>query len=130
MFLDTSGLLCALDRGQSAHAQATTAFDGMQRGLTHNYVAAEFVALTLARRIPRMLSLQFISELAFHPRVEFVWVDVDLHRRAMALLLAQLDKKYSLCDAVSFVLMRERNIDEVLSLDQDFEVAGFQRVLR
>jgi len=34
---------------------------------------------------------------------------------------ARQDKTYSLCDAVSFVLMRERGIHEALTTDKHFE---------
>jgi predicted nucleic acid-binding protein len=57
-------------------------------------------------------------------------VGETLHRRALEVLLARLDKTYSLCDAVSFVLMRERGIMEALTTDRHFEQEGFRRLLR
>jgi len=47
----------------------------------------------------------------------------------MALLLARQDKTYSLCDAVSFVLMRRRHLTEAWTTDRHFEQEGFQRLL-
>ncbi len=38
--------------------------------------------------------------------IEIVWVDEALHTTAVELMQARPDKTYSLCDAVSFVLMR------------------------
>jgi len=38
-------------------------------------------------------------------------------------------KTYSLCDAVSFVLMRQRGITEALTTDRQFEQEGFRRPL-
>jgi predicted nucleic acid-binding protein len=58
-----------------------------------------------------------------------VWVDEELHRGALALLMAGVDKTYSLCDAVSFILMRQRRITEALTTDHHFEQEGFQRLL-
>ena len=43
----------------------------------------------------------------------------------MALLMARPDKTYSLCDAVSFVLMRQRHCTEVLTTDRHFEQEVF-----
>jgi predicted nucleic acid-binding protein len=40
-----------------------------------------------------------------------------------------LDKSYSLCDAASFLLMRQRNIVDALTTDHHFVQAGFQRLL-
>jgi len=46
------------------------------------------------------------------------------------MLLDRLDKTYSLCDAVSFVLMRERELTEALTTDRHFEQEGFVRLLK
>jgi uncharacterized protein len=48
----------------------------------------------------------------------------------MQLLVARQDKTYSLCDAVSFVLMRQRSITEALTTDRHFEQEGFIRLLQ
>jgi predicted nucleic acid-binding protein len=97
--------------------------------LTHSYVLAEFVALALIRRFPRLATLTFVSALLENPDIEVVWVDELLHREAVELLIARQDKTYSLCDAVSFVLMRQRGIGEALTTDHHFEQEGFQRLL-
>jgi predicted nucleic acid-binding protein len=47
----------------------------------------------------------------------------------MALLRRQLDKTYSLCDAVSFLVMREKGLTDALTTDRHFEQAGFRRLL-
>jgi predicted nucleic acid-binding protein len=129
MLLDTSGLLCLHNRAEPFHAHARTLYHAAQRRLTHNYVLAEFVALANARRLPRMAALSFIVDLVGSPDIETVWVDAALHGEAMDLLLTRQDKTYSLCDAVSFVLMRQRHLTEALTTDHHFEQEGFQRLL-
>lgn len=62
--------------------------------------------------------------------IEVVWVDPDMHAAAVSLLRNRLDKSYSLCDAVSFILMRERGIADALTTDKHFEQEGFIRLLR
>lgn len=81
------------------------------------------------RRFPRPSALSFISDLADDPDIETIWVDEQLHREAMALLHARLDKTYSLCDAVSFILMRRGRVSEALTTDHHFEQEGFRRFL-
>ncbi len=51
------------------------------------------------------------------------------HSYVLAELLERQDKTYSLCDAVSFVLMRQRNISEALTTDHHFEQEGFRQLL-
>jgi predicted nucleic acid-binding protein len=100
------------------------------RKVIHNYVLAEFVALAHARRLPRALALDFVWNIAVSPAFEVVWVDRRLHEEAMTLLRKQLDKTYSLCDAVSFLVMKEKGISDALTTDKHFEQAGFRRLLR
>ena len=129
MLLDTSGLLCLHNRAEPLHMQARTLYQAARMRLTHSYVLAEFVALAHARRLPRMAALTFVRDLVENPDIDTVWVDEALHREAMALLTARPDKTYSLCDAVSFVLMRQRHCTEALTTDRHFEQEGFQRLL-
>ena len=64
-----------------------------------------------------------------HPEVEVVWVNEAIYQAAFALLEARADKGYSLCDAVSFVLMRERGLAEALTTDHHFEQERFSKLL-
>jgi predicted nucleic acid-binding protein len=129
MLVDTSGLLCLHNRAEPLHGHARTLYHAAHVRLTHSYVLAEFVALAHARRLPRVAALTFMVDLVGNPDIETVWVDESLHREAMTLLLARQDKTYSLCDAVSFVLMRQRHLTEALTTDHHFEQEGFQRLL-
>ena len=129
MLLDTSGLLCYLDVADEQNRDAVTFVDAAPRLLTHNYVIAELIPLCQARGVRRSTSLAFIRELAANPRVEIVWVDQELHDAALDLLEARLDKTYSLCDAVSFVLMQRRGLLEALTTDHHFEQEGLRRLL-
>lgn len=57
------------------------------------------------------------------------WVDETLHRDALALLQARPDKSYSLCDALSFLVMRNSNTTEALTTDRHFVQEGFVKLL-
>lgn len=57
-------------------------------------------------------------------------MDEQLHREAMKLLIERQDKTYSLCYAVSFVLMRQRGMADALTTDRHFEQEGFVRLLQ
>jgi predicted nucleic acid-binding protein len=129
MLLDTSGILCCCDPGERRHGAAVDAYGKSKTRVTHNYVLAEFVALAESRRQPRKAFLTTMVEIVTDPKIEVVWVDRNLHHEAMKLLLSQLDKTYSLCDAVSFLLMRQHSIQEALTTDHHFEQAGFVRLL-
>ena len=129
MLLDTSGLLCCLDADEQRHGQALQHYAQAPIRLTHNYVIAELVALAQVRGIQRKVCLEFCLALQSDKQVEVNWVDPTLHQDAMQLLLAQPDKSYSLCDAISIVLMKSRGLKDALTTDRHFEQAGFERLL-
>jgi len=130
VLLDTSGLLCYFDRGDSRNDEAVRLVSSAPVLLTHNYVLAEFVPLCHVRRLNRVRSLGFLARLQDNPRVTIVWVDQSLHHTALAFLRARPDKTYSLCDAVSFILMRRQGITEALTTDEHFDQEGFARLLK
>ncbi|PZO39673.1 MAG: nucleic acid-binding protein [Pseudanabaena frigida] len=129
MLLDTSGLLCYIHTSEPQHPSAVKAFDAAHTYLTHSYVLSEFVALSQVRNLPRINALTFVKDLLEHPDIETIWVDEELHQEAVNLLLNRMDKTYSLCDAVSFVLMRRLGLTDALTTDRHFEQEGFVRLL-
>lgn len=129
MLLDTSGLLCLFDGDDFRHAEAERFYDSARNRLTHNYVLAEAVPLFRSRGFDPRKSLALLSDLLESPEVEVAWVDETIHRAALSVLQARLDKGDSLCDAVSFVLMRQRGIAESLTTDRHFSQEGFVQLL-
>ena len=130
MLLDTSGLLCYIHKDESQHKKAVQLLHNADsRLLTHSYVLAELIALSIIRRLPQAKILAFVVDLVDHPDIEIVWIDKALHKEAMQLLINRQDKTYSLCDAVSFVLMRRYGVGDALTIDKHFEQEGFIRLL-
>jgi len=129
MLLDTSRLLCLIDKREPRQERAVDMYDRARVRLTHNYILAELVALGNSRGVPRQAVLEFSDQLFTDGEVELIWVDEALHRQALDLLFARPDKTYSICDAVSFVLMRERGETEALTTDRHFEQEGLARLL-
>ena len=129
MLLDTSGLLCLHFSTEPFHTQAYVEYKKAIVRLTHSYIIAEYVALANARRFSRSSVLNFVVDLLNNPEIEMVWVDELIYRTAIKLLIDRLDKTYSLCDAVSFILMRQRGLTKALTTDRHFEQEGFIRLL-
>jgi predicted nucleic acid-binding protein len=129
MLLDTSGLFCYLHVREADHIEAVRLMANSPIRLTHNYVLAELVALAVVRGIPREPLLNFLTDVERDAAIDLVFVDRNLHSTAVDLLRRRPDKLWSLCDAVSFVLMAEHGIREALTTDHHFEQAGFVRLL-
>ncbi len=130
MLLDTSGLLSFLHKGEQSHAEAVRLMAVASSRITHGHVLAELVALAHARKFPIGPVLDFLADLRDGRMIEVVFVDRDLHDKAVDLLRRRPDKRWSLCDAVSFALMTDRGLSEALTGDHHFEQAGFRALLR
>ncbi|MFO0849449.1 MAG: PIN domain-containing protein [Gemmataceae bacterium] len=129
MLLDSSGLLCLLDAAEKRHEAAKEHYFQRDRKVIHNYVLSEFISLAISRlRDPRP-AVNLVREIRTSPHVELYWVDEELHDAGMGLLDRRRDKTYSLCDAVSFVLMRRLGLTDALTTDRHFTQEGFVRLL-
>jgi uncharacterized protein len=59
-----------------------------------------------------------------------VLAEHPLWEKGIALYNQRPDKKWSLTDCISFVVMQERGLTEALTADQHFEQAGFTSLLK
>jgi uncharacterized protein len=62
------------------------------------------------------------------PTVRLIHVDEDLFRAGFDFLARHTDKRFSLTDCTSFVVMHRMGIHEALAFDAHFEQAGFRRL--
>ena len=130
IFLDTSGLFACCATSEPHSKEARRLFEQSSAKLTHSYVLSELITLASARGFARLPIYLFVGELLAHPQVTTIWVNEPLHLAAMDLLEHRADKSYSLCDAVSFVLMAKHNATDALTSDYHFEQEGFRRLLQ
>lgn len=129
MLIDTSGLVCYFDRSDYRHREAVRILRSADSKVVHSYILAKFIPLCRSRRLNMSKALALARELLESQDVSIVWVDEQLHRAALTLLEIRPDTTYSLCDAVSFILMRLLGINEALTTDKHFEQEGFIRLL-
>jgi predicted nucleic acid-binding protein len=130
MLLDTSGLYSYFDKDDLFHVKAVEYFEASVSMLVNNYVLAEFIPLCRVRGLNREKTLAFVEEILLSPFIEKIWTTERHYIEALTLLKARFDKTYSLCDAASFILMREYEIVEALTTDKHFEQEGFVRLLK
>ena len=130
MLIDTSGFLSLYESKESFHQQAVGLYDSAKSLLTTSYVLAKYTALAQIRGISREQIIEFSETILDDETIEIVWVDEFLHRQAVAFISERRDKNYSICDAISFVIMREHGISESLTTDKHFEQEGFIRLLK
>jgi uncharacterized protein len=128
VFIDTSGFYALLIVDDHNHARAEELFRvGEREGwrlVTTNAVVVEAHALFLYRSRPgRQNALRFLDTIESEPH-DIVRVRTDDERKAIALIRTHRDKMYSLCDALSFVVMERLRIRDAISFDEDFRSYG------
>jgi len=135
LFVDTSGWASLADVSEPFYQKAkeiyAVAMQNRQRLVTTNYILAELVALmTSPMRFHRPRIIEFINGIKESPFFDVIYITQDLDERAWELLSNRTDKKWSLVDCSSFIVMQENNITEALTTDHHFEQAGFVRLLK
>lgn len=132
VFLDTSGWIAAAVRGQSNHEAARTAYtsavrQGFRIVLTP-MVLGEAHALFL-RLLGREQAAAALESALSDPTHVVLPVDEALVKIAAERWLRPYrDQDFSLCDAVSFEVMKREGIMRALSVDRHFITAGFEIV--
>jgi predicted nucleic acid-binding protein len=129
VFVDTSALLAALNEADQDHRRIGSALrDLIESGeslLTTSYILVETLAL-LQRRLGMEAVQTFERDII--PLLDVHWIDAEVHRTAMASLLAASRRYLSFVDCVSFESMRRRGLTRALALDGDFSEHGFEQI--
>ncbi|MGA9347357.1 MAG: PIN domain-containing protein [Anaerolineae bacterium] len=73
-------------------------------------------------------AITFLESVRSSPRIEKVESTEELETEAEDILCRYSDQDFSYTDAVSFALMRQRNIDTAFAFDKHFSIAGFSMV--
>lgn len=125
IFLDTSAIYALANARDPNNSHALHLFHRANESgeaiLTHNYVLAE-AAVLLQRRLGLINALRFLREAE---DFQIHWVGPEDHGHAVALLEERGRRELSLVDCMSFVVMRQHGVQEVLAFDPDFEREGF-----
>jgi predicted nucleic acid-binding protein len=110
------------------HAAATEHWEGVvashPRLVTTSWVLGEVLTF-LNRRGHHAKAVQVGNVLLRSPSIELVNVDEPLLFKAWGYFQQHADKRFSLADCISFVLMKERGVETALAFDRHFVQAGF-----
>ena len=131
IFLDASFWIAYRDERQEQHAQAVEllrrAFRERARFFTTLPVVCEIHAhFARSRRKKRAV----IDDFCNNPIVEIAEVTARDQNDALDLLKTHHDKSYSLCDAISFVVMRRLKVARALVFDDHFRQYGEFEIIR
>ena len=129
VFLDT-GYLIALEASDDQHHEEAirhwkTSLPDISSIVTTTYVFDEVVTFFNSRG-HHAKAVEIGTRLLKSPRVEVVRVTEERFGAGWRRFQDRSDKRYSLTDCISFIVMERRGLDEALAFDQHFEQAGYQ----
>jgi predicted nucleic acid-binding protein len=130
LFLDTAGWFAAVTPRGSGHAKARKVYSEAAKAgdrlVTTPLVIAEMHAMIL--RWANVRAGQDFLELALESGTHSVMeADAELLSAAVPRWITRFkDKPFSLCDALSFEIMRRERITRALTFDKHFSMAGFE----
>jgi predicted nucleic acid-binding protein len=128
VFVDAGAWIALSDRGDQHHSVGVETYrrllsDGW--GLvTSNLVVAE-AQIVIRRAVGHQSAMRFLQALRQSSRLTRVYSTSSLEEAAESILARYADQDFSLADAVSFALMRQRQIAEAFAFDRHFLTAGF-----
>ena len=132
-FLDTGFLIALEATDDQHHASALAAWHEVHlaqaRLVTTTYVFDE-VTTFFNSRGHHAKAVEIGAALLNSGVITLVHVEETLFAQAWREFVRHADKRFSLTDCVSFVVMRHRKIKTALAFDKHFTQAGFDRVPR
>ena len=125
VFLDASFWIAYRDERQNLHEQAKRILSAVFRRrikfVTTLPVLCEIHAHFCRNAKKKRLIIQDFDN---NPLVQIEAITNADQQQAFELLRSQTDKTYSLCDAISFVVIRRLGLNQVLSFDKHFRQFG------
>ena len=129
IFLDTGYILAILNTRDKYHKSASAAASRVSPPFMITEAVLMEIGNALSKLKWRAMGVAALHDLCSDSDTEIVAVDTALFERAINLYSSRPDKEWGLTDCVSFVVMQEREIAQVLTTDRHFEQAGFQNLL-
>ena len=130
VFVDTSFVVALVNRNDQYHKLALDLADRFTgQGLVTTDAILPEIGNALSRNF-KSESVEIIEHFLTSDDVKVIHLHPPLFRKAFDLYKSHSDKLWGLIDCVSFVVMRDLAITDVLSADKHFEQAGFNILIR
>jgi uncharacterized protein len=128
--VDTSLVVALVNKNDQNHRLALDVSNQLTGQLL---VTTDAILLEIGNALSRNFkreSVEIIEEFLNSDDVRVIHLQPSLFRKAFDLYKSRSDKLWGLIDCVSFVVMKEIGITDVLSTDKHFEQAGFNVLIK
>lgn len=128
VFVDTSFVIALINDRDQYYEQA--------KAVSHKFetaflITTDAVLLEIGNALAkdyRAEAIEIIKVLRHSKKVEVRAIDETLLEKGLEIYEMYKDKTWGLVDCISFVVMRDEEVNEVLTFDNDFIQAGFNVV--
>jgi predicted nucleic acid-binding protein len=128
-FADTSYYVALLSDADQWHEAAVRQSERLLgRQVVTEYVLVE-LGSALSNEKDRHLYVPFVQHLLADAATRFIPASRSLFERGLAMFARRPDKKWSLVDCISFVVMKQERLTDALTADHHFVEAGFRALL-
>jgi predicted nucleic acid-binding protein len=127
IFVDTSAFLAILIVTDQYHLKAKQFWTELLTTdavlYSSNYVLLETTAL-LQHRFG--IDAVRLFEDKLRPVIEIIWVDEQIHKQGMGILITANRRNLSLVDCISFEIMRQARLENAFTFDPHFSEQGYK----
>ena len=127
--MDTGYVLALLNSHDEFHNQALHLADKINSQLITTEAILTEIGNALAKPLWRQLAVNTLNDLRDDEGVEILPVSPYLFSEALRFYSCRMDKEWGLTDCISFVVMKDKKLTDVLTTDHHFEQAGFKALL-
>ncbi len=128
VFFDTNIYVALSDQEDSTHYKAYQLMESLRRRIhlpvTSSHVVSESLTV-ISQKVGKRQALRFFEDLQ-NSETEIIFVDQEIHQRALELFPKIKFKNVSFVDVTSFVIMKNKGIKVVFTFDQHFKTEGFK----
>jgi predicted nucleic acid-binding protein len=125
VFVDTSFVLALINERDQYHKQAEALSFKFEESLLITTVAVLLEIGNALAKDFRRDATAVIDLLRTSARVQVIQIDEHLLQKALEIYEKYDDKTWGLVDCLSFIVMGEHGLTDVLTFDADFSAAGF-----
>jgi len=126
IFVDSGFVIALINQRDQYHQRALELADKFEG---YPLLITDAVLLEIGNALVRKYkqeAIEFIEQFLAADEVEIISLDPQLFQQALGLYKNYQDKEWGLVDCVSFVVMWQAGINQVLTFDRHFVQAGFQ----
>lgn len=126
IFIDTSAFYALADRSEARNHESAKILFLINDNLwiSSNYIFDELATLLL-NRTRKSNALRYLDGIRKSDKIEWTFLKEDDESKAFEIFKDFTDKNWSFTDCTSYIILKKRNIDKILTFDHHFKQMGF-----